>query len=81
MLQRFTDHPHAVGESYGEHAAAAAGMGLELLGAGLACLVHALLPWLFEDYGSRKVKALHARTMARRAPLASGGWVGDGLGV
>jgi hypothetical protein len=81
MLDRFTDHPHAVGETYAEHAAQAGGFGMQLVGAGLACLVHAVLPWMFEDYASRKVRALHATMSSRRAPLDLTGWVGDGLGV
>lgn len=81
MLERFTDHPHSVGESYAEHAAAASGFGLTLMAAGLACLLHAVFPWVFEDFASRKVRALHARMANRRAPLAWSGYVGDGLGV
>lgn len=81
MLARFTDHPHSVGETYAEHAAAASGFGLQLIAAGLACLLHAAFPWMFEDFASRKVRALHARMTSRRAPLAWTGYVGDGLGV
>ena len=43
MLDKFTAHPHAVGETYAEHAHTAASFGLEMIGAGLACLVHALI--------------------------------------
>ena len=81
MLDRFTDHPHAVGETYSEHAVHAGGFGLQLVAAGLACLTHAIFPWLFEDYASRKVKGLHATMTSRRAPLDLTNWVGDGLGV
>ena len=71
MIQRFTDHPHAVGETYAEHAAAAAGMGGLLIVAGLACLAHALLPWTFETTASGLVMRLHNRMAARRAMLAA----------
>jgi hypothetical protein len=70
MIERFTEHPHAVGETYGEHAAAAGGFGLLLIGAGLACLVHAALPFLFETTASGLVMKLHARMAGRRAMLA-----------
>lgn len=70
MIQRFTDHPHAVGETYGEHACAAAGFGGLMIAAGLACLIHAVLPWMFETTASNLVLRLHGRMAARRAQLA-----------
>ncbi|WP_374472540.1 DUF6356 family protein [Phenylobacterium sp.] len=81
MLDHFTRHPHAVGETYLEHARAAGGLGVELVTAGLACLVHACAPWLFEDYASRRVRSLHERLSRRRAPWAWNGEVTGGLGV
>ena len=71
MIQRFVEHPHAVGETYGEHAAAAAGFGGLLIAAGLACLVHAVLPWMFETTASGLVMRLHNAMAARRATLAA----------
>ena len=68
MLDAFTTHPHAVGETYGEHAHIAASFGLEMIGAGLACLVHAILPFACETTASRKIRALHARMEGRRVP-------------
>ncbi len=59
MANPFTDHPHAVGESYGEHARFAAGVGFRMIGGGLACLVHAVLPFLFVTTGSRAIRGLH----------------------
>jgi hypothetical protein len=69
-LASFTDHPASVGETYGQHCAVAAGFGWRLIAAGLACLVHAVFPFLFERTGSRAVTALHERmvTARRRAP-------------
>jgi hypothetical protein len=71
MIERFVEHPHAVGETYGEHAAAAAGFGGLLILAGLACLVHALLPWTFEATASGLVVRLHNRMAQRRAASAA----------
>lgn len=71
MIERFTHHPHAVGETYGEHAVAASGFGLLMIGAGLACLVHAVLPFLFEATASDLVMKLHARMSHRRAMLTA----------
>ncbi|MBY9063851.1 DUF6356 family protein [Sphingomonas yunnanensis] len=67
MLSRmFVDHPRAVGESYLAHARVASHFGVTLLGAGLACLVHALVPGLFRSTGSGAVERLYQEMIARR---------------
>lgn len=55
----FTRHPREVGESYGQHMAHAGRVGFTLIGAGLACLVHGLLPFLFVHTGSNTIRRLH----------------------
>lgn len=62
----FRDHPASVGETYGEHMAVASGVGFTMIGAGLACLVHAMMPVLFKTTGSSTIKALHARIVGGR---------------
>ena len=62
----FTDHPASVGESYSEHLVTAAGFGLRMLVAGSACLVHAVLPFLFVKTGSAQITKLHDRMVANR---------------
>ena len=67
ILQRlFLSHPQAVDESYGEHFLFALGFAARLLGAGLAALVHAIIPCLFETTASRMICQMHDR-IARRA--------------
>ena len=62
MLARlFHDHPASVNETYLEHARFAAGFAVWLLAAGLAALVHAILPFAFETTASRIIRQLHAR--------------------
>jgi hypothetical protein len=61
-----TRHPREVGESYGQHLAHAGGAGLKLVGAGLACLVHAVLPFLFVHTASNVVREMY-RGMTKRA--------------
>ena len=70
MIRRwFLSHPAALGESYLEHMAFACSFGVRLLGAGCACLIHAVVPCLFERTGSRMILALHEQLIAhRRAP-------------
>ncbi len=67
MLERFTDHPESVGETYGVHLISAWRFAFILLGAGLAGLVHGLLPFAFERTASGAVQRLNARMIARRA--------------
>ena len=67
MVRRlFTEHPASVEESYGEHMANASYFGVRMLGAGLACLVHAVFPFLFVTTGSDTIRGLHGRMSARR---------------
>ncbi|HEY9554485.1 DUF6356 family protein [Allosphingosinicella sp.] len=61
----FTNHPHEVGESYGEHLAHAGQSGLRLVGSGIACLIHAVFPFLFVHTASDTVKDMH-RGIAKR---------------
>ena len=67
----FTEHPASVGESYGEHLLVAGRFGGRLLLAGLACLVHALLPFLFVKTGSNAIRALHEEMVSHRRRGAS----------
>lgn len=71
MLQRFAEHPHSVGETYGQHLETAWSFAFALLGAGLAALAHGLLPFLFEHTASDAVQRLNARMIARRASASS----------
>jgi hypothetical protein len=66
MLDFFLKHPRAVGETYLEHMAVALSYGLPLIAAGLACVVHAVAPALFERTGSRAIVNLHSRLIATR---------------
>ena len=74
-IRAFTEHPASVGESYTEHMARAACFGVRMIGAGIACLVHALLPFLFERTGSAAIAELNDRMITNRRaappPLAS----------
>ena len=65
----FNRHPKEVGETYGEHLRNAGGFGLRMVAGGLACMVHAVFPFLFVNTGSRTMHILHRR-MNRRAVQA-----------
>ena len=73
MLRRlFTEHPASVDETYLEHMGAAAWFGTHMLLAGLACLVHAVLPFLFIKTGSLAISMLHERMVTKRRRHAPG---------
>ena len=55
----FTAHPHATGETYGEHFRTAFGVGKQLVEAALAAFTHALMPFFFPTTASDKIRALN----------------------
>lgn len=67
----FLEHPRSVGESYLEHQRHAFAFGVSLLGAALACLVHALVPGLFVRTGSQAITRLHDRMVVNRTARGS----------
>jgi len=68
----FTEHPASVGESYFQHLGSATGFSLRMLAAGICCLVHGLLPFLFVRTGSSTVTLLYERMVLSRSRLPSG---------
>ncbi len=66
-VRLFTEHPESVGETYGEHLLQAAGFGTRMILGGLACLVHAVLPFLFGHTGSRAIVDLNERMVTKRS--------------
>ena len=67
MLDRlFLDHPRSVNESYLEHQAHALRFSGSLLMAAGACLIHALMPGLFQRTGSRMIERLHDEMVVHR---------------
>ena len=73
LMSYFTRHLHSVDESYLEHARHALGFSAGLLVGGVVCLVHALLPFLFERTGSDIIRRLHGRMVENRHLLKTGG--------
>lgn len=66
MAISFTEHPRAVGETYAAHMAVASSFGFAMIGGGLACLVHAALPFLCTSTGSGTIRRLHDRMVISR---------------
>ena len=65
MSNPFTGHPSEVGETYFEHLATAAMFGATMVIGGLLVLIHAILPFLFVNTGSRTMDRLHRRMRGR----------------
>jgi hypothetical protein len=77
MLRRlFVDHPASVGETYRQHLCAATWFAGQMILGAAACLIHALLPFLFVRTGSRIIARLHDRMLVNRARLADRAEIG-----
>ena len=70
-MNPFTAHPSSVGETYGEHCRFAFGFGARMTLAGIAAMVHAVLPFLFITTASRTLDELNALRVqgARKATV------------
>jgi Family of unknown function (DUF6356) len=72
VLRAFTEHPASVGETYLEHLGCALGFAVRMMLGGIACAIHAVLPFLFVRTGSGVVIDLYDRMVVnrRRTPLS-----------
>lgn len=61
FTELFSKHPESVGETYGEHAAFAGQFGIRMVLCGLACMIHAVFPFLFVRTGTNCIRDLHGR--------------------
>ena len=67
MIKRaFTEHPASVGETYFEHMGCAFSFSMKMIGAGFACLMHAIFPFLFVRTGRDCIEDLHYRMVTHR---------------
>ena len=67
----FQDHPRSLGMSWAAHGAGAIRIGGRMIGAGLACFVHAIVPAWFTETAGRTVVDLHAHMTQRKAGAAN----------
>lgn len=61
----FTKHPHSIGEGYFQHMRFALTYGSKMVGGGLACMVHAIFPFIFQTTGSRMAVKLSEKFLTR----------------
>jgi hypothetical protein len=67
----FAEHPRSLGMSWAAHGKGAIAIGGRLIGAGAACLVHALVPGWFTQTAGRTITDMHAHMVRRRAGSAN----------
>lgn len=65
-MRLLTDHPASVGETYFEHMGQATSFGTTMILAGIACLIHGLIPGWFVSTGSNAIRRLHDRMVTNR---------------
>ena len=63
----FLEHPRSLGMSWASHGAGAVRIGGELIGAGMACLVHAVVPGIFTQTAGKTVTRMYDHMMQRKA--------------
>jgi Family of unknown function (DUF6356) len=66
----FRDHPRSLGMSWARHGSGALAIGARMIGGGVACIVHAMVPALFTETAGRTVVDLHAHMTRRKAGAA-----------
>jgi Family of unknown function (DUF6356) len=79
LFERCRDHLDAVGEDYGAHRRFASFVGWSMVVAGVACILHGLVPAVFTDTASRTIRRLHAVIEHREAHHEAAGRSGAPL--
>ncbi|HEX6660341.1 MAG TPA: DUF6356 family protein [Sphingomicrobium sp.] len=67
----FREHPRSLGMSWAGHGAGAVKIGAELIGAGAACIIHAVIPALFTQTAGKTVERMHDHMVKRKAGAAN----------
>ena len=67
----FLEHPRSLGMSWAGHGIGAVAIGAKLVGAGCACLVHAVVPALFTQTAGKTISDMHDHMMRRKAGAAN----------
>jgi len=67
----FREHPRSLGMSWASHGAGAVKIGTELIGAGCAAMIHAVVPGLFTDTAGKTVARIYDHIQARKAGAAN----------
>jgi hypothetical protein len=71
MGRLFTDHPRSLGMSWAAHGIGAVGIAFRLIGAGVACLIHAVVPAWFTQTAGKTITTMHDEIARRKAGAAN----------
>ena len=71
LATMFLAHPRSLGMSWASHGIGAVKIGATLIGAGLACLIHAIVPAWFTQTAGKTVSGLHEHMVQRKAGASS----------
>ncbi|HEV2594251.1 MAG TPA: DUF6356 family protein [Sphingomicrobium sp.] len=63
----FFEHPRSLGMTWAVHGVGALAIGFRLVGAGLACLVHAIVPGVFTQTAGKTVSHMYDHMARRKA--------------
>ena len=63
----FLEHPRSLGMSWAGHGAGAVAIGVRLIGAGAACVIHAAVPGWFTQTAGKTVTQMYDHMAQRRA--------------
>ena len=63
----FLDHPRSLGMSWAGHGAGAVEIGAKLIGAGVACVIHAAVPGWFTQTAGKTVTRIYDHMAKRKA--------------
>lgn len=67
----FTEHPRSVGMTWTSHGVGALQIGVRLVGAGCAAIIHAVVPGVFSDTAGRTVARIYDHIQQRKAKSAN----------
>jgi hypothetical protein len=67
----FVEHPRSLGMSWASHGVGAVKIGGELVGAGLACMIHAIVPAWFTQTAGKTVTQMYDHMTKRKAGAAN----------
>ena len=71
MHRLFVEHPRSLGMSWFSHGVGAVKIGAELIGAGCAAIIHAVVPGFFTETAGRTVARIYDHIQSRKADSAN----------
>jgi hypothetical protein len=67
----FLEHPRSLGMSWAGHGVGAVAIGARLVGAGFACIVHAVVPGVFTQTAGKTITHMYDHMNKRKAGAAN----------